>query len=478
MAGALWQEPEHTSPDLRYELGIRVRAMEIAFERARTKPALRREALPHLEASVSAFFSLDLQGAAKALDEARGVLASREPSVYDCLAVAPNAWILEPGEHFRLTVTQIYPAKLPEPLVVHVPRTKEQFEVESLPFTYDFGPMQVPQHPTGLVGEFYGVSFGGRASIVSANPEIIPDVRARARDMQSLRMELGEEGLAPWVMATTRLHLEFLSAMLRGNSLETKLPGELFLTRTEQLLRADQDELVKPGALWRWARENDDTAMRLRSGVPRGQEWIALPREQGRDEIRLYWPGAPESERPPLVVALHGAGGSENMFFDGYGNGKAVSLARSKGWFIAAPKVDAGFNLARTIPQLVELLGADPDRVFVIGHSMGAARAMASAAALADAEVPIAGMILLGGGRPVQSEATLAALKALPLFIQAGVRDFALPGAEALIAQLEEHGHPRLTKRTVPDCEHLTVVQAALDQSYEWMQWLLDQRAE
>ena len=88
------------------------------------------------------------------------------------------------------------------------------------------------------------------------------------------------------------------------------------------------------------------------------------------------------------------------------------------------------------------------------------------------------GMMLIGGGRTASEGATLDALLELPLFIQPGVRDFARPGAVALIEQLEAAGHPRLTHRIVPDCEHLTVVQVALDQCFEWMQWLLDQRTE
>ena len=479
LAPLAWQEapPEHASPDLRYQLGLRVRQMEIAFESAKTKPKLRRASLDAIERSVSSFFALDLPGAAQALDEARGILEGREDSAYDCLAVTPNAWILEPGDSYRLTISQIYSAELPQPLSVRILRPKLEFEVESLPYTHDFGPITLPEHPTGTRGEWYGFQFGSQSTFSTASPEVIPAARARARAAQSLRRE-SIDTLAPWVAATTRMHLEFLSQMLRGSLLETRLPGELFLHRTEELLEADQDALQERGALTRWARENEDSSLRLRSGALRGQEWIALPSEAGRQVVRVQIPRAPREGRPPLVIALHGMGGSENMFFDGYGNGKAASLGRTKGWFLAAPRIGAGFDLVATTQQLLHLLDADPQRVFLIGHSMGAAQAIAAAHRLKQAQVPVSGMMLIGGGRTASEGATLDALLELPLFIQPGVRDFARPGAVALIEQLEAAGHPRLTHRIVPDCEHLTVVQVALDQCFEWMQWLLDQRTE
>lgn len=474
LALPLLQEPDHASPDIRFELGERVRQMEIEFERAASEPELRREALPFIEEAVSSFFSVDFARAARALDDARGVLAGSESSAYDCLAETPNAWILEPGQPYRLTVSQIYPTTLPEPLTVRVPRTGESFEVTSLPFTYDYGPMPLPEGPDGTHREDYGFSYGTRTPILSANPEVIPDARARARAVQEVRRERDAE-LAPWVRATTRFHLEMLSEMMRGTLVETRLPGELLLMRSEALLQADQQALQKRGGLARWLSATDDPKVRRRSGAKQGQEWIALPRASGRDHVRIAIPGALERERPPLVIALHGAGGSENMFFDGHGDGKIVRLTSAQGWYLAAPRVGRGFDLAALTQDLVHLLDADPERVFILGYSMGAAMAISSVEALDAAELNVAGMILMGGGRPVAGESQLEALKRTPLFIQAGERDFARPGVEALVEQLREAEHPALRQGIVPDTEHLTVVQVGLDQAFEWMQSLLDQ---
>ncbi|MCH2100318.1 MAG: alpha/beta fold hydrolase [Planctomycetes bacterium] len=477
LAPLLLQGPEHASPDLRYELGLRVQEMERAFEHAQEQPQLRRDALPVIEKSVNAFFSLDLPGAARALDEARAQLAGKDLNAYDCLSVAPNMWMLEPGDSFRLTVAQIYPADLPHPITIHVPKAKKSFEVKSLPFTYDYGPITSPEGPYGTSSELYGFSYGELPAIYSANPEVVPNARKRARTVQNTR-SASIDTLAPWVTATTRLHLEILSGMLRGDSFETKLPGEFLLHRSEQLLVADQKALQVPGGYMRWLRQQgDEEQVRKRSGSIARQEWIALPRERGRDVVRLQWPESKE-EQPPLVIALHGMGGSENLFFEGYGFGKAARKANTLRGFLAAPRVDAGFKLASVTQQLVEMLNADPKRIFVLGHSMGAQTALSAAALLEEAGIRIAGMVLIGGGRPANDAATLVALGKIPILVQAGEKDFARPGAEALIAQLEESSHPTLVGRIVPDTEHLTIVQVALDEAFDWIQWLLNRHSE
>lgn len=474
----LLQVPEHASPDLRFELGQRMQQMEVAFEEAQDQPQLRREALAAIEDSVQSFFSLDLPGAARALDRARATLNGRASTALDSLAVAPNSWVLEPGEPFRLTVSQLYAEELPNPLMIRIAKTGERVAVESLPFTFDYGPIDVPKGPNGTRERPYGSSFGDRSAIVAIYPEVIADARARARKVQQNRSEKQSE-LAPWVAATSRYHLEILSELLRGFTLETQFPAEFLLARSEALLKADQEMLQQPGALHAWVRGNAADTLRARSGAPQGQEWIALPREDGgRDEVRIFVPHKPVSVRPPLVIALHGSGGSENMYFEGYGNGKAVDLAAERGWFLAAPKVGSSFELASVTQQLIDLLGADPQRVFVMGHSMGAMKAISSAEDLEAAQLRVAGMVLVGGGRPTPNPARLAALSRLPLLIQVGERDFALPGVESLLQQLEQDEHPRLTQRVVQNTEHLTVVQVGLDQAFEWMQDLLDQRAE
>ena len=61
---------------------------------------------------------------------------------------------------------------------------------------------------------------------------------------------------------------------------------------------------------------------------------------EGADEVmpfRVYVPAAYRASAPtPLVIALHGLGGNEDSFFDGY-SGVPVKLAEGHGFLMAAP---------------------------------------------------------------------------------------------------------------------------------------------
>ena len=98
----------------------------------------------------------------------------------------------------------------------------------------------------------------------------------------------------------------------------------------------------------------------------------------------------------PLIIALHGLGGTEDSFFDAYGR-KLPELAEQRGYIVAAPlgyRVDGGYGwglgtppadpLARRATELSEadvmqvlaqvrsLYHIDETRIYLMGHSMGA----------------------------------------------------------------------------------------------------------
>ena len=97
----------------------------------------------------------------------------------------------------------------------------------------------------------------------------------------------------------------------------------------------------------------------------------------------------------PLVIALHGLGGNEDAFFDFYDRAP-VTLAEQHGFLMAAPlgyRVDGFYGatmggapdaamrrrleLSETdVLEVVRLMRAhynvDPNRIYLIGHSMGA----------------------------------------------------------------------------------------------------------
>lgn len=114
-----------------------------------------------------------------------------------------------------------------------------------------------------------------------------------------------------------------------------------------------------------------------------GEFWITLADQGGPVPVRLLAPDVVADDSPlTLVIALHGAGGSENMFFDAYGAGKIVELCRQRGWILVAPRLSffgLGMSADHLIAEIGRLYPIDGRQFFVVGHSMGAARRLSQA---------------------------------------------------------------------------------------------------
>jgi predicted esterase len=136
------------------------------------------------------------------------------------------------------------------------------------------------------------------------------------------------------------------------NRLEADLANEI------RDLEAGRDPYYRrPGDLWRVFRQGT----------------LLVP-------LHTYAPKAVENGTPlPLVVALHGSSGDENSFFEGYGAGRLRELAEEHGFIVAAPEQGAGFGDGKRFDALLESLSrdfvVDANRVYVLGHSMGASAA-------------------------------------------------------------------------------------------------------
>jgi len=91
--------------------------------------------------------------------------------------------------------------------------------------------------------------------------------------------------------------------------------------------------------------------------------------------------GAGDERRWPVVVALHGAGGNEHMFMEAYGAGRLPELAEELRFVVISPSTMAVGTAPGALPQLLDAaeaelgLALDRDRVFLLGHSMGAGMA-------------------------------------------------------------------------------------------------------
>jgi predicted esterase len=179
-----------------------------------------------------------------------------------------------------------------------------------------------------------------------------------------------------------------------------------------------------------------------------------------RVPVRLIAP--PSAVRPtvraPLVVALHGAGGDENMFVDAYGAGVLIRLADSLGALVVSP-LATGFT-ASAFDSVVAVVrreyAVDSTRVYVVGHSMGAG----VAAMLANTRgAQVAAVAALAGGAPI------TAADAPPALFMAGGVDPVIPAARVKAAadatraagrsvayrEFASEGHTLIVGRVLPE---------------------------
>jgi poly(3-hydroxybutyrate) depolymerase len=162
----------------------------------------------------------------------------------------------------------------------------------------------------------------------------------------------------------------------------------------------------------------------------------------------------------PLIIALHGLGGTEDSFFDGYEK-KLPPLAESHGYIVAAPlgyRVDGSYgwglgtppadpNTKRTqdfseqdvmqvLARVRQLYKIDDSRIYLMGHSMGAIGTWKLAPKNPDLFAAIA--TFAGSGAP----ATLERIATMPEFIVHGDADptVNVAGSRAMVAKLKTLG--------------------------------------
>lgn len=209
----------------------------------------------------------------------------------------------------------------------------------------------------------------------------------------------------------------------------------------------------------------------------RGDWWLALTAETVSVPARVYCPGvlaaapAGGTPAPPLVIALHGAGGDESLFMDGYGLGVIKSLADRHGFIVVSPRstpflaTPSAFDAI--VDQVTALYPVDRDRVYVIGHSLGGGVAAAWARLRREkiaAACAIAGISSFRPGESIAPFLAVAAeLDSLSPVAQARRR------SEEALKELVDEGRSPVEFRQARNQGHTLVVGACLGEVVEWL---------
>jgi predicted esterase len=196
-----------------------------------------------------------------------------------------------------------------------------------------------------------------------------------------------------------------------------------------------------------------------------GDLWRVVRLEKGELPVRLYAPAQGAKETPlPLVIALHGARGDENMFLDGYGLGRIRALADEHGFLLACPRTGGDLSTA-SLDALLRALALDysidEKRIALLGHSRGAG----IAARLAAAQPRRFCALACFSGGPSGEEAALP-----PAWIRVGSIDQLADPASLKEAarQMTKHEQP-VDFEIVPDVGHTLIVGETLTPAIEWL---------
>lgn len=409
----------------RYDLGYRLKQLDVAWIAVESKSS-RQKAVPQLAKAVTSFFVQDFAAACRALDEARSALLDQVPSDSDGITLRLIPAVIEPGAKATVRATWAYLPVGTKPVQLRVGREYKtldpgqslEFEVEP---TYEAG--SADSASLRDLGATVTVVVGGepRSLFVS----VLKNFRSRIERLAASK--------DPHVKSLGDLAKASIDAQ---GTLEQDAPV-LELVNLAETLEAKEKQI--------WQVENwpivkhNQTTMR-----------IAFPSRSLTDPAK--------SEPLDVVIGFHGSGGSENLFFEGYGRGAAVKEALARGWAFVAPAVHATCGVD-VLDWLTNVRKIRVGRIFLIGHSSGTAAALRSF----ESNRNVAALALLAPVAIPQE-----AWSKTPLFVGVGAQE--LTPIAAIASQIRSRTAARsdCVSRTFANCEHLMIVAEAARDAFSF----------
>lgn len=390
----------------RYEMGQRLKLLESQW--LVTKDAAKRaEAVKHVSSAVSAFFTMRTSDACRALDSARAALEGRQPSAADAVALRPSKRVFAPGE--TATILQFWAYEAPdEALTIRIKDssfTVARGETKSITIS----PHDLPEEDRDVEIE---ARVGNGKQVVQFS--IVREFESRLEKLRNSASPMARD-LAEGIAAASK------------EQAETFLPIARLLKQAEDL-----------------------DAGRL---APRDIEEV-LYAKQASTVLRAWVPKSAPKEAT-VVVALHGAGGSENLFFEGYGAGLGVQEAKKRGWVFLSPRATPSAT-RDALKWLEEVRGIRAMNLFVMGHSMGGSLALGTG----DLN-PTAVVLFAPAARSIPEN-----LSRTPIFLAVGKQEMMMlrTGALALAEAVQKRGE----FKEYDPCEHLMIVAEALPDAYRF----------
>lgn len=193
-----------------------------------------------------------------------------------------------------------------------------------------------------------------------------------------------------------------------------------------------------------------------------GDYWMATLHRERKVAFRLFIPKQFKPHQPiPVVIALHGAGGNEHLFFEGYGLGIVLKEAEKRGWAVIAPRAEMSLaHIGGALEAVQKLLPVDPKRIYLMGHSMGGAHSFAAIAQFPDRFRAVA--IFAGAGQPSQVPTDL------PIFMTVGEQELAMlkNNIENAHRRLQGLNLKTLDYKKYDACDHLMIVREAMPDAF------------
>ncbi len=426
-------------------------------------------------ASIGAEQALALRNLRHAIAVLRGQPWTPLRALGEGLTVTARPALVEPGRKFELAVGQAYPLE-------KQPEGKLRATVVFLELRGN-----APAARPAAVVKTLEAPAGDWAASPWKIEAVAPDL-PDGRYMAAVSLELdGEAPARQGAMVSLERGVGAIeAAVAQAEARAAKLKGPAAATvqyRLSLAARARAGEALPPGVSFR--KEFEQAAADL-AELEAGRDPLAKQRgdvrrayrsavDQTLQPYRLFVPGAYDAAKAwPLVVALHGAGGNENSYFEGYEKGSIKRLAEERGYLVVCPRGrgpyarylgDAEKDVFDVIAEVRRAYRVDAARIYLTGHSMGGGGTLSVAAAQPEMFAALAPFAPALRNLPdIKGK-----IAKIPMMVVQGDKDALVPVGmvREFVKAMQEAG-AKVRYIEVPGGDHGSVVAPGFEGMFDW----------